>query len=215
MPLYNVGFAILVQVSELKFAQPARRNLLAPVLIAFLVLGIAIALVIRYTPHSTAKLTIQRTVVYPTHTDYKGDTILVGRDQSQDDLYVLTTLRIEDRLNLPIFIKDLRGTLITANGEHLQASAVQKQDLDNLYTAFPALRSLAKDPLLLRETLVESGRATEGLVLLRFPVTKDVWDHRQSATVHIDLYHQGPVSIVIPRGNQPSSKDDDVPSGDE
>lgn len=202
-------------MSELNFAQPARRNLLAPVLIAFLILGVAIALMLRYTPHSTAQLTILRTVVYPTHTDFKGDSILVGRNQAQDDLYVVTTVRIEDRLNLPLFIKDLRGTLVTADGEHIQTSAVQKQDFDNLYTAFPALRPLATAPLL-RETLVESGKAAEGMVLLHFPVTQEVWDHRQSATLHIDLYHQGPVSVVIPRGNQPStSKDSDAPSGDE
>lgn len=202
-------------MSELKFAQPGRRNLLAPVLIAFLLLGIALALVLRYTPHSTAKLTVLRTVAYPTHTDFKGDSILVGRNQAQDDLYVLTTLRIEDRLNLPLFIKDLRATFVSSEGEHIQVSAVQKQDLENLYTAFPAIRPLAKDPLLLRETLIESGKAAEGLVVLHFPVTQHAWEHRQSATIHVVLYHQGPVSVTIPFGNQSSSNEENPPTGEE
>ena len=49
---------MLLQVSDLKFAQPARRNLLAPVLLAFLILGIVLALLLRFTPHKTADLTI-------------------------------------------------------------------------------------------------------------------------------------------------------------
>src|SRR4051812_33967247 len=198
--------AILVQVSvsEPKFSQPARQNLLAPVLVAFLILGIAIALVLRYTPHTIADLSIVRTAVYPTHTVYKSDSLLIGRDRSQDDLYVLTTLRIQDRLNLPIFIKDLTATLLTSDGEKLTSSAVQKQDLDNLYTRFPALRPMASSPLL-RETLIEPGQSAEGMILLHFPVSKEVWTHRRSATLHIDLYHQGPISITIPQDDQVSS----------
>lgn len=162
---------------------------------------------LRYTPHSTAKLAILKTAVYPTHTVYKSDSILVGRDRSQDDLYVLTTVRIEDKLNLPLFIKDLTATLVTADGEKIEISAVQKQEFENLYTVFPALRPLASPPLL-RETLIDPGKDAEGMVLLHFPVTEDAWNHRSSATLHIALYHQGPVSIVIPQGNAASSKDD-------
>ena len=191
-------------VSELKFSQPARRNLLAPVLVAFVILGIAIALVLRYTPHTVADMTIVHTSVYPSHLVYKSDTLVVGREQIQDDVYVLTTLRIEDRLNLPIFLKDFTATLTTAEGEEITTSAVEKQDLENLYATFPALRPLASTPLL-RETLIEPGHSAEGMVLLHFPVTQDAWNRRRSAVLHVDLYHQGPISIVIPQGNQVSS----------
>ena len=204
MFLYTIPLAILVPVSELKFTQTARRNLLAPVLVAFVILGIAIALVLRYTPHTVADLTILRTAVYPTHTQYKSDTLIVGRDQAQDDLYVLTTLRVEDRLNLPIFLKDFTATLLTADGDQLTTSAVEKQDLDNLYTTFPALKPLSSTPLL-RETLIDPGHSAEGMVLLHFPVTEEVWNRRRSATLHIDVYHQGPLSIAIPQSNQVSS----------
>jgi len=201
-------------VSEPKFAQPERRNLLAPVLVAFLVLGIAIALVLRYTPRHIANLRILQTSIYPAHTVFKSDSILVNRDRSQDDLYVATTLSMEDKLNLPLFIKDFTATLVTATGEKLETSAVQNQDFENLYTTFPALRHLASSPLL-RDTLVDSGKSAEGMVLLHFPVTEDVWNHRRSATLHVALYHQGRVSIVIPIGNHASSPQDEVPSEEE
>ncbi len=184
-------------VSDIRFAQPARRNLLAPVLIAFVVLGIVLALVLRYTPHRTADLTITKTAVYPAHTVFKSDSILVGRDRAQDDLYVLVNLRIDDRLNLPLFLKDFTATLTTFDGEEFHTSATEKQDFDTLYEAFPAVKKLSSTPLL-RETLIEPGKSAEGMVLLHFPVAAEAWDRRRSAVLSVDLYHQGPITITIP-----------------
>lgn len=190
-------------MSDLTFAQPARRNLLAPVLIAFVLLGVVIALVLRYTPHKTADVTITETAVYPAHTVFKSDSILVGSDRAQDDLYVLATLRIDDRLHLPIFLKDFTATLITADGEEFHTSAAEKQDIPALFTTFPALEKLGSPPLL-RETLIAPGQSAEGMVLLHFPVTQAVWNNRKSATLNVDLYHQGPLAILIPNPGQRS-----------
>ena len=190
-----------MQVSDLKFAQPARHNLLAPVLLAFLVLGIVLALVLRFTPHKTADLTITRTIVCPIHTVFKSDTMVVANQHAEDDLYVFTTLRIDDRLHLPLFLKDFTATLTTAEGEEITTSAVEKQDLENVYTSFPALRPLASEPLL-RETMISPGQSAEGMILLRFPVTKDVWDHRRTTMLNVDLYHQGEQQVLIGRGSE-------------
>jgi len=188
-------------VSDLKFAQPARRNLLAPVLLAFLILGIVLALVLRFTPHKTADLTITRTAIYPAHTVFASDTMVVANQHSQDDLYVLTTLRIDDRLRLPLFLKDFTATLTTAEGEEITTSAVEQRDLDNVYTSFPALKPLASEPLL-RDTMISPGQSAEGMILLHFPVTKEVWDHRRNAMLNVDLYHQGEQQVLIGRGSE-------------
>jgi hypothetical protein len=205
-------------VSPPTFTQPVRRNLLAPVLIAFLLLGLVLALVIRATPHKTADLAITRTLIYPTHTVFKTDTTLVGHDQSQDDLYVLTTLRIDDRLHLPLFLKDFTATLTTADGQEITTSATEQQDLDTVYTAFPALKPLASEPLL-RETMIGPGKSAEGMLLLHFPVTKSVWDSRRTATLNVDLYHQGQQSVliehtseVVSKASQPPATSDPAPS---
>ena len=137
---------MLMPVSELKFAQPARRNLLAPVLLAFLILGIIIALLLRFTPHKTADLTITHTAVYPVHTVFASDSIVVGNQHAEDNLYVLTNLRIDDRLRLPLFLKDFTATLTTADGEEITTSAIEQRDLENVYTSFPELKTLATDP---------------------------------------------------------------------
>jgi hypothetical protein len=191
---------MLVPVSDLKFAQPAPRNLLVPVLLAFLILGIVLALVLRYTPHKTADLAITRTAVYPTHTVFKSDSIIVGNQHTEDDLYVLTTLRIDDRLHLPLFLKDFTATLTTSEGEQITTSAVEKQDLDNVYTSFPDLKPLSTEPLL-RDTMISPGQSAEGMILLHFPVTQDIWEHRRSAVLNVDLYHQGKQDVVIGSAN--------------
>jgi hypothetical protein len=188
-------------VAQLTFAQPGHRNLLAPVLLAFLILGILLALVIRATPRRTADLTITHTVVVPIHTVLKSDSIVVGKDQSQDDLYVLATLRIADNLHLPLFLKNFTATLTTAEGEELTTSAIEKQDLPTVYAAFPTLHSLASTPLL-RESMIDPGQSAEGMILLHFPITQAVWDHRRNATLNIDLYHQGRQSVRISRASE-------------
>ena len=199
-------------VSDLTFAQPARRNLLAPVLLAFLILGIVLALVLRFTPHKTADLTITRTAIYPAHTVFASDTIVVANQHTQDDLYVLTTLRIDDRLHLPLFLKDFTATLTTAEGEEITTSAVEQRDLDNVYTSFPALKSLASEPLL-RDTMISPGQSAEGMILLHFPVTKEVWDRRRSAMLNVDLYHQGEQQVLIGRGSEvPTSASTPAPA---
>lgn len=196
---------------QLTFAQPVRRNLLAPVLIAFLLLGIVMALLIRATPHRTADLAITRTAIFPTHTVFKSNTTLVGHDQAQDELYVLTNLRIDDRLHLPLFLKDFTATLTTADGQELTTSAIEKDDLAAVYTAFPDLKLLASEPLL-RETMIAPGQSAEGMVLLHFPVAKDVWDHRRTATLNLDLYHQGQQSVLIGRGSEAATQSSHPPA---
>jgi len=188
-------------VSDLKFAQPVRRNLLVPVLLAFLILGIILALVLRFTPHKTADLTIKRTLVFPTHTVFKSETIVVANQHAEDDLYVLTTLRIDDRLHLPLFLKDFTATLTSADGEQITTSAIEKQDLDTVYTSFPDVKALATEPLL-RDTMISPGQSAEGMILLHFPVTKDVWDKRRNAVLNVDLYHQGTQEILIGRDSE-------------
>jgi hypothetical protein len=171
------------------------------VLLAFLILGIVLALLLRFTPHRTADLTIVRTAIYPTHTVFKSDSIIVANQHTEDALYVVTTLRIDDRLHLPLFLKDFTATLTTAEGEQITTSAIEKLDLENVYTSFPGLRPLASEPLL-RDTMISPGQSAEGMILLHFAVTKEVWDHRRNAMLNLDLYHQGEQSVLIGRASE-------------
>jgi hypothetical protein len=199
-------------VASLTFSQPARRNLAAPILIALAVLAAAAGLLYRFTPHTTADVTVQKTAVYASHIVLKSDSRLVGRDTVQDDIYVLVTLKIENRLRLPLFLKDFTATLTPSNpdgspAEDISSSAVEKPDIPNLYTSFPGLKSRAAEqgsPLLLRDTQIDPGKSAEGMVILHFPTTQANWDQRKSATLNIALYHQQALTVPIPNTSLPT-----------
>ncbi len=185
-------------MAELTFSQSERRNYLVPGLIVLVIVGIAAGLIYKFTPHRIADLTVTHTAVVPIHTAFRSGSQLVGaQTAAQDDLYVLTTVRIDDKLKLPLFIKDITGTLTTHDGED-DTSAIEKNDFDNLYTTFPQLKPLASPPLL-RETAIQPNDHAEGMVLLHFPVDQATWDKRTSATVTITTYSQGDLTVTIPK----------------
>jgi hypothetical protein len=188
-------------MSELSFSQPERRtSLLIPLLIAFVVVS-GIFAYVYLRPHRIADIAITHTAVLPTHTVFKDLSRVVGHeDQAQDDLYVLATVRIDNRLKIPLTIDDITGTLTPPDDsvEPTTTSAIAKTDLDNMYVTFPALKPLSGPPLP-RETTIAPGDHAEGMVLLHFPVTQADWNNRKSATVNISFYHQEPFTITIPK----------------
>jgi hypothetical protein len=185
-------------MADLKFSQSERPNFLVPGLIALAVIGGIFVGLAYFTPHQIALVSVTHTAILPTHTAFKSSSIVVAEDPSQDDLYVLTTVKVQNTLKIPLFIKDITATLETAEGTTDSESAVEKNDIENLYTTFPKLKPLASAPLY-REITIEPGQSAEGMVLLHFPITQAVWDSRKSATVYIDLYHQGKIPVVIPK----------------
>ena len=50
--------------------------------------------------------------------------------------------------------------------------------------------------------MIDPGQSAQGMVLLHFPVTQDVWDHRRTAILNVDLYHQGQQSVLIGRASE-------------
>lgn len=183
------------------FSQPAKGNLLVPVIVAFFVLGMIIVLALRFTPETTADLSTSHTIVYPVHVEMKSESIAVGQNQSEDDLYVLTNVHVGDRIHYPIFIKDFTATITTEDGEQITASAIEKDDLPNVFTAFPAIKNLTSTPLL-RETVIDPGQSADGTVIFHFPITESVWDHRRTAILDVDLYHEGDQYVPILRKSE-------------
>lgn len=180
------------------FDPPPQRGPLIPIAVAALILALIAALVFYFNPHDTAALTLTNTTAIPTRTNFKSQSIVVEKTPSgQDDLYVLTTLRIDDHLRLPITIDTITATLITADDQQTTTSAINQPDLPAVFGAFPQLRPLADTPLL-RETEIPPSQSATGQIVFHFPIKKEVWDTRKSATLTVSLYHQKPQSIPIP-----------------
>jgi hypothetical protein len=180
---------------------------LPAVLIAAGVLLAAAAAVFYFNPHKTADLSITRVQLYAAHsttnaTPSDAEKHIMGSAASQqDDLYVLLTVKLTDKLRVPLFIKDETLVLTAPDHSIAEVSALQKQELANLYLAFPELQKIASAPLL-RDTQIAPGQTAEGMVLLHFPYAKeDAWTKRESAVLTIELFHQSPQTITIPREN--------------
>ena len=189
-------------MATLTFSQSERRNLLPPILIALAILGVAFLVYEHINPNIHPQVTATHNNIYSAHTVIKSESLLVGRDQAQDDLYVLTTLHVDNPLKFPLFLRDFTGTLVTSDGQLLSSSAVQKDELANLYIAFPDIKKLASTPLY-RDTTIPPGQSAEGMVILHFSATKDDWDHRQSANVAVDFYHQPPQQASLDTDRHP------------
>ena len=186
-------------MSELTFAQPERRSFLLPALIAIAVLAILFVGIYLYVPHRTADITITHVAVLPEHTVFKSNSKVVGQQPpSEDDLYVLATVRIDNRLNVPLTLDDITGAITAPDGAETTTSALQKNDLPNLYAIFPALVPLASAPLL-RESIIQPGGHAEGMVLLHFPIPQAEWDQRKSASITLKFYNQDPITVPLPK----------------
>lgn len=190
---------------DLSFPVAERRSYTTPILIAFGVLAIAVGIFFWRTPMRAVEVSVPHSATVPTHTVYPVDTKLVGVPPPAEDVfYVLATLRIHNHLRVPIFIKDVTGTFTAQDDSVVTSSAVEKNDLPNLYLTFPKLKSLSSTPLY-RDSTIQPGADGEGMVVLAFPINQDTWDKRKSASITVDVYHQGQFTTEIPKAT-PATK---------
>jgi hypothetical protein len=186
-------------MSDLSFAQPERRSFLVPALIAIAVLALVFAGIYLYVPHSTAGLTVTHVAVLPEHTVFKSDSTVVGQQaRFDDDLYILATVRVDNRLRVPLTLDDITGTITAPDGAETTTAALQKRDLPNLYAVFPALVPLASAPLV-RESIIQAAGRAEGMVLLHYPIPQAEWDQRKSASITLKFYNQDPITVPLPK----------------
>ena len=79
-------------------------------------------------PRKTAEITVQKTEVFAPHTEFKqtpsSSQIVGAAAASEDDVYVVATLRIQDKLRLPIFLDSVSATMTTDTGSATQATNV-------------------------------------------------------------------------------------------
>lgn len=184
---------------DLSFSQAERRSFTVPALLAVAVLAIVVGIFFWRTPLRAADVTVAHAATLPTHTVFHTDTRLVGvRDPAEDAFYVVATVHIHNRLHVPLFIKDVTGTFTGPDDSATNTSAVEKNDLDNLFLTFPKLKPLSSAPLL-RETSIQPGADAEGMVILEFPIDQDTWNKRKSAAITVDFYHQGQFTTEIPK----------------
>ena len=183
---------------EPTFSQSPRRSLLLPILIAFGALALAVAVAIHFFPATSVNVDHIHTDLLPTHTVYKSNSIVLGPDQSQDVLFIATTIRLDNQLRVPIFVDDFNLTFTNPDGAELTTKAVQKDDIANLQLSFALLKPMTVKPLL-RETSIDPAKTAQGSIVFSLPIPKAMWDARKSAVIKVDIYHQPSLYLTIPK----------------
>ncbi len=185
-------------VSEPSFALEERRSFLVPALIAVAVLIVGIFISIKLFPSANVQAAVIGTQVYASKTVFHSDTIVVGANETDETLFVTTTLKLDNKLRTPSTFDDATMVLTDSTGAQLTAKAAQKSELPNVVVMFPAVKPLIAKPLL-RETEMAPGAAAEGALIFSFPVPQSVWDNRKSAEITIDIYHQPGFKVTVPK----------------
>jgi len=188
---------------ELKLVPtPEPGNPLKNFLIAALIMALVAVALVYLTPRKTAELTVLKADPYAPHTVFKelpGSGHIVGTaPAAEDDLYIVATVRITDKLRLPIFLNGYSAALINPDGTQLNATAISPRDLARIEQTFPALTPMAQHPLD-DKTPVAPAETREGTIVFQFPgLTAAAWNGRKSAALTIDLTHQGPQIVDFP-----------------
>ncbi len=179
------------------FAQPERRSLAIPILLALAFLAACLAIVHRATATSLTA-TLLHTEILPNRTVFQANSIVLGQQETSYTLFVVSTLKIDNHRAQPTSIDDLVLTLSDPSGAQATAQALRPQELANAELSFPKLKTLANAPLLLRETPIAPNQSAEGLAIFSVAVPQSVWETRKSATIAVTPYHLDPITLTIP-----------------
>ena len=179
-----------------------QRSMLVPILLAVLVLAALGAWFAKTYVHASVSGSVDRVALFPLHVEYKrGPGMLVGANETQDELYVVADVSLTGRTEVPLFIKELTGSFIGEDGSLFEAHVIDKNDLPRLMAMFPKLKSTADGigtPPLVRESSIAKGATGRGYVVLLYNIPQSVWDKRKSAEVSIDFYHQDKLTLALP-----------------
>ncbi len=192
---------------DLQIAPPPDPNPIIPkLIIAGVVMIIIVVAVYMLNPRKTAVITVVKTDVFAPHTEFtqmpSGSQVIGVPAQSEDNVYVVATVSITDKLRLPIFLDSVSATM-TSDAGSLQATNVSPFDLPRLEQTFPQLTPLVSPPAappLRFEDAVSPGATRVGTIVFLFPrTTAAAWAAKKSATLTVYFAHDAaPIQVPIP-----------------
>lgn len=173
----------------------------SPFLLIFLVIAAvaaAIGIAVHFFPATTVDITQIHTSLLPETAVFKSDSILNAVVETTHTLFIASTVRIDNRLKIPIYLDDFSLTFTDGSGAQLSAKAYTKPDLASVQPTYPALTPLLAAPLH-RETSIEPGNSAQGVILFALNIPQSTWDQRKSAVIQVDLYHRPSLYVTIPK----------------
>ena len=195
-------------MADLQLAPAPERSALPAVLIALVVLAAIAAAVFYFNPHKTADLTVSQTQTFAPHTELaamKGAAAhgmrVLGEAGAggEDNLYVVATVNLTDRLRLPLFVSGATAHIVFGDGSQADVRTIAASDLKRLQTIFPPLTPLTTHPIADGDE-IDPGQTKTGTLVLLFPGrTADAWKTKKpGSTVTVELRNQGPQTAPLP-----------------
>jgi hypothetical protein len=116
------------------------------------------------------------------------DDVVAVEIPGQGSTMVALTFTIHNTSDKILYVHNVQGTIKAPSGES-SADAVSAVDFDRYFQAFPALK-VGAQPALPPETKIHPGETVTRTIIVVFPVTLDVFNQRQSASVIVWPYDQ-------------------------
>jgi len=186
---------------DLNLGPAPERNPTPAILISILALAAIAAAIYYFSPHTPAKIQVEKVDIFAPHTETKaakgGMHVLGTPAVAEDDLYVVVHVSVANNLSLPLFLNSPEATLTMPEGT-VAATIVNPSQVPGLEQSFPVLVPLATHPLG-GESEIASHAALEGSIILFFPTLTDAaWKTKKSATLTLNFAHQRPQTIDLP-----------------
>jgi hypothetical protein len=124
------------------------------------------------------------------------DNIVAVEIPGQGSTMVALTFTVNNTSEKILYVRSIQASLKPSTGDSTTADAVSAIDFNRYFQAFPALKTGAQPPLP-PETKIQPGEAVSRTVIVAFPVTLEVFNQRQSASVIVWPYDQTvPVTLT-------------------
>ena len=172
---------------------------IVPVLLAVVVLAALGAFFYKSYIHPGLVGHIDSVQLFPVHTEYKRPYGAVGDTQTEDALYVIPRVTVQNTGDLPLFIKDITASITTEDGTEVETGAIYKDDLPRLQAIFPKMQPMLTGLPLLRESTIPKGAAGTGFVIVSWNIPPSVWEKRKAAEVRVDFYHHDRLTLPLPK----------------
>jgi len=171
------------------------------ILIAVLVLAAIAAAIYYFSPRTPAQIQVVKVDIFAPHTETKaakGGVHILGTPAfTEDNLYVVVHVSIENKLRRTLYLDSPEATLTLPEGT-TSATVVNPADVLRLEQSFPALTPLASHPLG-SESEIASRATVEGSIILLFPtLTESAWKTKKSATLTVNLHNLPSQTITVP-----------------
>jgi len=119
----------------------------------------------------------------------EGAITRVAAAEQETNTMVAVQVKLENKIQKQLWIKDIRSELETADGKTYPDHASPAADLDRYLQAFPALKPAQAAPLA-EELKIPAGTSHTGYTIFSYPVSKAAFDARKSLTIRIGMYDQ-------------------------